>query len=365
MMRRSVIPRLMHDRSSEAARATARARRAAAHFITATHRPAGLVRPPSPQAAVARARRASAPIRTASGCPRSCCSRRRSRRSRPITRAFSRAGPTSRALAAAPLDDVLKAWAGLGYYARARNLHACARAVVERHGGQFPASEAALRALPGIGAYTAAAIAAIAFDRPATPVDGNIERVIARLYAVERRCRRRSRKSRRLAAALTPQRRAGDFAQAMMDLGATICTPKNPACALCPWNDAVARPRARRSGDLSAAHAETRRRACAAAPPLWRAGPTALCCADAPGEGSARRHDRSADDGMDARFRRSRTRSTARRVFAANEALAWRRAPAWCGTSSRIFRSSSLSMRPTCPPDVGAGRHALGRDIRA
>ena len=145
-----------------------------------------------------------------------------------------------RALAAAPLDDVLKAWAGLGYYARARNMHACAIAVVERHGGEFPASEAELRALPGIGAYTAAAIAAIAFDQPATPVDGNIERVIARLYAVETPLPAAKPEIARLARRLTPNDRAGDFAQAMMDLGATICSPKTPACALCPWNDACA-----------------------------------------------------------------------------------------------------------------------------
>jgi A/G-specific adenine glycosylase len=144
------------------------------------------------------------------------------------------------ALAAAPLDDVLKTWAGLGYYARARNLHACARAVVERHGGKFPASVAELRALPGIGAYTAAAIAAIAFDLPATPVDGNVERVIARLYAVDTPLPAAKAEISRLAAGLTPKKRAGDFAQAMMDLGATICTPKNPACALCPWNEGCA-----------------------------------------------------------------------------------------------------------------------------
>ena len=145
-----------------------------------------------------------------------------------------------RALAAAPLNEVLKAWAGLGYYARARNLHACARAVVARHDGQFPASEAALRALPGIGDYTAAAIAAIAYDMPASPVDGNIERVIARLFAVAEPLPAAKPKLRRLARAITPPRRAGDFAQAMMDLGATICTSKNPACAFCPWNDACA-----------------------------------------------------------------------------------------------------------------------------
>jgi A/G-specific adenine glycosylase len=144
------------------------------------------------------------------------------------------------ALAAAPLDDVLKTWAGLGYYARARNLHATARAVVERHGGKFPASEAELRALPGIGDYTAAAIAAIAYDLPATPVDGNIERVIARLYAVKTPLPAAKPEIRRLAGGLTPQLRAGDFVQAMMDLGSTICTLKTPACVLCPWNESCA-----------------------------------------------------------------------------------------------------------------------------
>ena len=144
------------------------------------------------------------------------------------------------ALASAPLEEVLRTWAGLGYYARARNLHACARAVVEQHGGKFPASEAALRALPGIGDYTAAAIAAIAFDAPATPVDGNVERVIARLFAVAEPLPGAKQELRRHARELTPPRRAGDFAQAMMDLGATICTPKKPACSLCPWNDSCA-----------------------------------------------------------------------------------------------------------------------------
>jgi A/G-specific adenine glycosylase len=143
--------------------------------------------------------------------------------------------PTVGALAAAPLDDVLKMWAGLGYYARARNLHACARAVVERHGGSFPQSEPELRALPGIGDYTAAAIAAIAFDASATPVDGNVERVLARLFAVERELPAAKPEFRRLAATLTPRARAGDFAQALMDLGAGICTPRKPLCAFCPW----------------------------------------------------------------------------------------------------------------------------------
>jgi A/G-specific adenine glycosylase len=148
--------------------------------------------------------------------------------------AFLRQWPNVKALASAELGQVLAAWAGLGYYARARNLHACARAVVARHGGKFPQSAAALRELPGIGDYTAAAIAAIAFGERATPVDGNIERVVARLFAVTTPLPAAKVEIKALAETLTPAKRAGDFAQAMMDLGATICTPRRPACALCP-----------------------------------------------------------------------------------------------------------------------------------
>jgi A/G-specific adenine glycosylase len=159
---------------------------------------------------------------------------------------FAARWPDVRALAAAPLDDVLKLWAGLGYYARARNLHACAKAVVECHDARFPKAEAELAALPGIGPYTAAAIAAIAFDAPAAAVDGNVERVVARLFAVEQELPAAKPEIRRLAERLVPLQRSGDFAQALMDLGASICTPKKPACVLCPWRDACA---ARRRGD--------------------------------------------------------------------------------------------------------------------
>jgi A/G-specific adenine glycosylase len=154
--------------------------------------------------------------------------------------------PDVRALAAAPLEDVLKVWAGLGYYARARNLHLCAQAVVERHNGRFPAREDELAALPGIGRYTAAAIAAIAFNAPAVPVDGNVERVVARVFAVEEELPAAKSSIHTLAQELAPQKRYGDFAQALMDLGATICTPKKPACVLCPW---IERCAARRRGD--------------------------------------------------------------------------------------------------------------------
>jgi A/G-specific adenine glycosylase len=147
--------------------------------------------------------------------------------------------PTVEKLAKAPLGDVLKTWAGLGYYARARNLHACARVVAKEHGGKFPGTEESLRELPGIGGYTAAAIAAIAFGRKAAPVDGNIERVVARLFKVKTPLPAAKPELQRLAASLVP-RRAGDFAQGMMDLGSMICTPKNPSCLLCPWNDVCA-----------------------------------------------------------------------------------------------------------------------------
>jgi A/G-specific adenine glycosylase len=143
--------------------------------------------------------------------------------------------PDINALAAAPLDAVLHAWQGLGYYARARNLHACAREIVAMHGGRFPDDMARLRALPGIGDYTAAAIAAIAFDRPVAAVDGNVERVVARLFAEPTPLPRAKPLLRRLAMTLVPQRRAGDFAQAMMELGAVLCTPRAPRCVLCPW----------------------------------------------------------------------------------------------------------------------------------
>ena len=148
--------------------------------------------------------------------------------------AFTRAWPRVEALAAAPVEEVLAAWAGLGYYARARNLHACARVVADAHGGRFPDTEAELARLPGIGPYTAAAVAAIAFDRSAVVVDGNVERVMARLFAVEETLPQAKPALRAHAAALTPRARPGDHAQALMDLGATVCTPRSPACMVCP-----------------------------------------------------------------------------------------------------------------------------------
>ena len=158
--------------------------------------------------------------------------------------------PTVTALAAAPREDVLKAWAGLGYYARARNLKACAEAVINEHGGRFPDTVDGLRALPGIGEYTAAAIAAIAFDEPAAVVDANIERVIARLHAIETPLPAAKTEIRVHQARMTPQMRPGDYAQAMMDLGATICTPKRPGCTLCPLMDRCAARAQRRQEEF-------------------------------------------------------------------------------------------------------------------
>ena len=168
----------------------------------------------------------------------------------PYFLAFVERWPTVDALAAAALDELLAAWAGLGYYARARNLHACARVVAGDLGGCFPETEAALLALPGIGPYTAAAIAAIAFDRPAAPVDGNVERVVARLFSVETPLPAAKPVLRRLARDLTPTRRPGDFAQGLMDLGATVCLPRRPRCSACPLSEACAARAAGRAGEL-------------------------------------------------------------------------------------------------------------------
>lgn len=152
-------------------------------------------------------------------------------------RAFIDRWPTVEALAAADREDILRAWAGLGYYARARNLHSCAQSIVTDHHGRFPDSEQELRRLPGIGDYTAAAIAAIAFDHRAVVMDGNVERVVARLFAHEQPLPKAKSALKQLAGSITPERRPGDFAQAMMDLGATVCTPRQPKCPACPLAD--------------------------------------------------------------------------------------------------------------------------------
>jgi A/G-specific adenine glycosylase len=153
---------------------------------------------------------------------------------RPYFEKFTARWPTIEALAAADEAELMAAWAGLGYYARARNLLACARTVAGVHAGRFPPDEAELLKLPGIGRYTAAAIAAIAFGQRAVVVDGNVERVVARLFAVGETLPGVRKKLYGLADRITPAERAGDFAQAMMDLGRTICTPRRPRCGACP-----------------------------------------------------------------------------------------------------------------------------------
>lgn len=159
---------------------------------------------------------------------------------KPYFEKFLSLWPTVQDLAAAESEAVMAAWAGLGYYARARNLQACAQAVTRDHNGQFPDTEEALRKLPGIGAYTAAAIASIAFGRHAVVVDGNVERVMARLFAVTDPMPGSKPTLKAHAATLAPRERCGDYSQALMDLGATLCTPRKPACGLCPWMKACA-----------------------------------------------------------------------------------------------------------------------------
>lgn len=158
---------------------------------------------------------------------------------------FTQAWPTVEALAAADDADVMAAWAGLGYYARARNLLACAREVAAL-GGDFPTTEAELRQLPGLGAYTAAAVAAIAFGQRAVVVDANVERVVARLFAIDEQLPAARKALRQAADSITPDDRPGDFAQAMMDLGASVCTSRSPRCLMCPLSDQC---QARTAGD--------------------------------------------------------------------------------------------------------------------
>jgi len=153
----------------------------------------------------------------------------------PYYAAFLNRWPTLQDLAQAKLDEVLQMWAGLGYYRRARGLHACAKVLVERFNGVFPREDKDLRSLPGLGPYTAAALRAIAFDLRANVVDGNVERVMARLYTVETPLPKAKKELTTLAESLLPSARYGDYAQALMDLGATVCTPQSPKCDLCPW----------------------------------------------------------------------------------------------------------------------------------
>ena len=190
---------------------------------------------------------------------------------------FTTRWPTVDSLAAARDDDVMGAWAGLGYYARARNLLKCARAVASEHDGRFPHTVEGLLTLPGIGPYTAAAIAAIAFDRPATVVDGNVERVMARVFEVFTPLPAAKPELTGLAASVTPDTRPGDYAQAVMDLGATICTPRNPACGICPWRSPCI---ARQNGTAADLPRKTPKKPSLSdmAPSMSRAGSMAHTC---------------------------------------------------------------------------------------
>ena len=201
-------------------------------------------------------------------------------------RKFLENWPSVGALAAASLDDVLAAWAGLGYYARARNLHKTARVVAQEFEGRFPESAEALRRLPGIGNYTAAAIAAIAFDAREAAMDGNAERVIARYFAVTEPLPAAKAHLYALQKALVPGKRAGDFAQALMDLGATICTPRAPVCSLCPWSEHCSAHRQRIEASLPVKAGERVR-------PLKRGAAFVVC--DAQGAVLLRRR---AEDGL-------------------------------------------------------------------
>lgn len=156
---------------------------------------------------------------------------------KPYFAKFLELWPTVHDLAAAPREDVLAAWAGLGYYARARNLHKCAGVVANDLGGRFPETRDELLALPGIGPYTAGAIAAIAFNQPEAAVDGNVERVMSRRYKIETPLPDAKVEIKARTEAMIPVKRPGDFAQALMDLGATVCTPRSPNCLICPWRD--------------------------------------------------------------------------------------------------------------------------------
>ena len=263
----------------------------------------------------------------------------------PYFEKFVRRWPDVDALGRASLDEVLRMWAGLGYYSRARNLHACAVAVLRDHGGAFPDAEQGLRSLPGIGPYTAAAIAAIAFGRRTMPVDGNIERVVSRLFAVEAPLPQAKPLIREFAATLLGDgdgvSRAGDSAQALMDLGSSICTPKRPACALCPLQrNCVGHAR----GDQ-----ETYPRKAPKKPGELRRGAAfVITCGNEllvrtrPEQGFARRHDRSAG------FRLARGPARRGGIAAGADAETARCAgiarPESSPTSSRIFRSSSWSI---------------------
>ncbi len=262
----------------------------------------------------------------------------------PYFRKFLARWPTVESLAQAPLEEILREWAGLGYYARARNLHACAKEIVGAHDGRFPQSSGDLRKLPGIGPYTAAAIAAIAFDERAAAVDGNAERVIARLFAIETVLPHAKTEIGAAAMKLVPARRPGDFAQALMDLGAAICTPKSPNCLLCPWMH-------RLSGAATQAIAQSLPRKAlrpSKTPAPWdrlldRARRWRRPSAAAQGQGALGRHDGGSIFALGSRKARWLARSTASKPTGARMWHASSTASLifiWCSTSGAPLMSS-------------------------
>ena len=266
----------------------------------------------------------------------------------PYYQRFLARWPTVEALAAATLDDVLAAWAGLGYYSRARNLHKCAQIVASQHAGRFPETEAELRELPGIGPYTAAAIAAIAFGAATTPVDGNIERVMARLFAVKNPLPAAKPEIRRLARALRRPARAGDFAQALMDLGASVCTPKRPSCLMCPAAERVRRawagdrsPAAGAGGKAGAAGARRARLS-----GLARGWPRAA--AAPPGGRPARRHAGGSLDRLGRDAAAGGGGAARRRRCAAD----WWAVPGIVAHTFTHFRLETLVYRAIVPADA-------------
>ena len=231
-------------------------------------------------------RRAGAPTPTASGSARSCCSRPPSKPSSPFTCASSSCWPTVEALAAADLDDVLAVWAGLGYYSRARNLHKCAQTVAASSAAVSPKARPSCSSCRASGPTRRRPSRRLPSAQPVTPVDGNVERVVARLFAVRQPLPAAKGELKRLAATLTPKRRPGDFAQAMMDLGARICTPRRPSCLVCPVQQDCAANARGIAGDAAAARRQGRA-AAARRHRVRRVARGRPCAAAAPARGGA------------------------------------------------------------------------------
>jgi A/G-specific adenine glycosylase len=261
---------------------------------------------------------------------------------------FLQRWPSVEALASAPLDDVLAAWAGLGYYARARNLHRAAQIVTQELQGDFPPDVEGLRQLPGIGAYTAGAIAAIAFGAREIAVDANAERVLARFFAIEESLPKAKPRLREVGQSLLPQERAGDFVQALMDLGATVCTPRSPACRECPW---MADCRARALGIAERLPHKAPKRA----RPLKRGVAFVAHCGGAVRNRTAWCHDATTVDTLERRLSIVRGGDAPRAVSGGLDQEARNRAP-----RLHAFRAGDRGLRGA-PEQTACQRPGLGR----